>query len=313
MTKKHLTPAGWKDCGATKRACRYGDSAHKTVTDPQGKSHLPVAQPATIAPVPTKENCFSISEESFNYGWANGVDYDYKEETDCYSYGCIDEGICRCGRIYNAEVYKVDANSAIKNFVEGWDKIAPVSQKKILTYLDKHLQFSSPDSWNVEVEPGYYGDEIGSVTFTKQDELRKTLNLFALKEPNFTDELGILTYVRGKGTGTAGLTPLEALKAQLAAENPNTTSLLVEKANQITKSKIALRDIMIPNKGHFANVKPATMPKSDAIAGVVFKDRNGKYRLIDGYNRLKGLTSKVRRTTADPKATYIVLSTKNSR
>jgi hypothetical protein len=139
-------------------------------------------------------------ENRFNYI----VDYDYETEYSCEDSGCNSEGICRCGRIYNVEVTPVDMMKLTTHIYESLvdDSKAGKRQQKLnqLFYggevVDKycinrilsHYKLYESKNWEVEIEGGYYGDEIGDVTMNGivfdlvQSECYKLMELETLSD-----------------------------------------------------------------------------------------------------------------------------------
>jgi len=135
----------------------------------------------------------------------NGViDYDYDTEYSCEDAGCNDEGICRCGHIYNIEITPVDMIKLTDHIYESLldNSKAGKRQQKLnqLFYggelIDKycinriisHYKLYETRNWEVEIEGGYYGDETGDVTMNQitfdlvQSECQKLMELETLSD-----------------------------------------------------------------------------------------------------------------------------------
>ena len=107
--------------------------------------------------------------------------YDYNTEYSCEESGCHEEGICRCGRIVDAHVERVDLTYLT---TEIYDQLIPSDKKSKkrdtklseLLYggeiVDKYCIYRilsinkvwNTNLWEVNKSGGYYGDEIDSVT-----------------------------------------------------------------------------------------------------------------------------------------------------
>jgi hypothetical protein len=91
-------------------------------------------------------------ERFFGYDTA---EFDY-DRTDCT--GCSD--YCRCTRIINAHITEINVDVILDNLTKDLDDV-------LLTYcVDRTARASkllNKDSWEVDVQGGYYGDEANGV------------------------------------------------------------------------------------------------------------------------------------------------------
>jgi len=154
----------------------------------------------------------------------------------------------------------------------------------------REVGIEDPSNYQVHAQDDYYGQ---FASFTVSKEMMKKLRDWYFAHDNAVDNAGILPYVRSKGTETAGLDPLEAIKKQLAEENNGRTSDLVDKATSAIVDKVWLNRIRIPHQDRFDSVEPITSDDINAeysqpILGVVYEVDESNYELIDGYHRLKG-------------------------
>ena len=139
-------------------------------------------------------------ENRFNYV----IDYDYEQEYSCEDSGCDQEGICRCGRIYDVTINSVDITkltdfiyeSLIDNSKAGkrQQKLnqlfygGEVIDKYCINRIISHYKLYETRNWNVEIEGGYYGDETGDVTMSQivfdlvHSECQKLMELETLSE-----------------------------------------------------------------------------------------------------------------------------------
>jgi hypothetical protein len=114
-----------------------------------------------------------------DFSWATKLSYD--TEYYCDEYGCNEERICRCSVISNAQVTGVrfsDLNKEI--FDEYRDNSTITKRNNKLNSLLHNITYNIdwytvnrilvanklflPQSWNINVFNGYYGQEIGEVT-----------------------------------------------------------------------------------------------------------------------------------------------------
>lgn len=180
----------------------------------------------------------------------------------------------------------------------------------LVTKATNELDLDSEDGYEVYASGGYYGDE-AHVDFAYPDTALKTLKRYYYELPDAKDEAGVLQYVRGKGVDTAGLTPIEAIKKQLNDENHGKTHQLVERSNTVTAKKVNFDQVEIPQKKHFDAVepRPVVAPENvDAVCGVLVQTGEYRYRLVDGYHRMK------HKTLANGKTgKFIVLTRENAK
>ena len=125
------------------------------------------------------------------------VDIDYHSEYDCSNNGCDDEGICRCGTIYETEINHVDVTQMVNLIYDKLFDDTTVSGKRegklsqllygigedINRYtIDRVLRkykVWEPDYYTVEVCGGYYGEEIEGVFLNQNiaSKIEEELNI----------------------------------------------------------------------------------------------------------------------------------------
>lgn len=323
--KKHLTPNGWKPCSASEGNCKYHNVEHMdtskvTLTQvieaqkakdfeqyyllrtayeqEQGRSihTIEPLEPSITIPAATDDSIQLTTGQPDFYG----VDYSYDDRYNHEEYGCSREGICRCRRIYNVQIHDVKLDEVVEAYVYNFQKL-PRPQQEQLRLIAISEGAHEPSNYEANVIGGYYGDEVGRITFANHGSLSRKIQQFAIASPNYSDDAGILKYVRAKGTPTAGLTPLQAIKEQLAQENNGKILKSVTNAKTVTVKTLRLADIDVPHAKHYEESEARPIPKN-GFAGVVIL-QNGRYRLLDGYHRLKDLHQSGRRV----KAKYLIL------
>jgi hypothetical protein len=122
-------------------------------------------------------------------------------------------------------------------------------------------QLYNPDSWEIEVDPGYYGEEIGKITFSKElaGELYDSLTIFSSNE--LIERILRLEY--------------SFLTAKVENKNWSVQTL-------------PLKSIVTPSTTQSQAVKRcrSSFYKDRQLPlGIVIKDQE-KYSLVDGYHRL---------------------------
>lgn len=232
-----------------------------------------------------------LKNKDFRYS----VNYDYDTQYSCYESGC--DSICRCGTIYNTTVTDVYIESIVSDIYSVYfdnslstkrdNKINEVLfgvTKEIDIYtidrIIRHFKVYEPDRWEVGVEGGYYGDEIGDITLLNSvaQYIEDSLDIAF----SINDLSGRIEYLVGLEYGHL-LPELEGCSYEII---------------NVDKS-----DIIFGSDGHYQKVKTKKLDhyidsKYHGIRGIVIeKDRKvgSKFRLIDGYHRCTASTgSKVR-------------------
>ena len=67
-----------------------------------------------------------LKDITFQY---NGVYVDYSNSYDCENYGCDDEGICRCGSIYDVCIESVDVSFIVKKIYDDFFEQGKVADR----------------------------------------------------------------------------------------------------------------------------------------------------------------------------------------
>jgi hypothetical protein len=228
-----------------------------------------------------------LKDKNFHYC---GVEIDYQREYNCESYGCDQEGICRCSSIYNAEVSTVNVSDIVSSIYEDiYDNSKSTKRNNIINSLfgiEKELEIYTIDRilrksfiydkniWEIEIEGGYYGQEIGDVKLDGKyaDKLSDKIN-YALSIDNFKERVEYL----------------------LTLEYNYILPELLNKNYRIVNVKKS--DIVFGNDKHLKCVSEKelefyTDKEYKGIRGVVLK-RENKYKVIDGYHRLSKTNSKI--------------------
>lgn len=189
------------------------------------------------------------------------VDVSYDEDVDCYSYGCNEEGICRCATIVNEHVKDIcDFDGIAKSFL-------PKHASDIEKYCcGRLLRYAlRPDYFSIYVDDGYYGEEIDSVNLDIESKYLQSL----IDDYNSCSTLD------------------ERIKMILKLEY----GYILPKLDQPMKwyiDKVKIKDISI-NKKTLEKIDTSIAKKytiyTPDIHGIVFKNDNNGYSLIDGYHR----------------------------
>lgn len=221
-----------------------------------------------------------ISEKDFQW---SGVDVNYNYEYYCDTYGCDEEGICRCGTITYETIGLVKTKPVADAIYDIYfkDNIATTRNNKIQSLwgitpelvkyaIDRLLVVNKiwdRNNWDIEIGNGYYGQEIdgayikNSVSKKLESEIETILGI--------NSDVELIHHILKLEYGEV----LEVLK--------NTT---------FSVEFVRRSNIVFGNNEHFKNVIKKDIPYySDrdytGIRGIVLKRDDGKFRLIDGYHR----------------------------
>lgn len=189
------------------------------------------------------------------------VDVDYTNGGDCESYGCDDEGICRCGTIENPHVAGIPCDRLA-------EKIAP-SELFLKYCVERILRHFKPlhdsSNWDIQVEGGYYGEELGEVKLN--ESVAEILSNILLSLEKATDN--------------------ERIEAALALEYGFILPTIKNKTWSL--EKITLADVELGQTKHASKLNEERiidyMINDAPIIGIVLESA-GKYRVIDGYHRV---------------------------
>lgn len=317
MVKYHYSTKTNKPgvCKADKRVCQYTsydtlaeakmeEALHKAANDTPNTPPAGVTKPPVIVePIRFKEptdvegeavwdydNVYSTSDPYY------GDDDDYYGEDDYYSSAAYSNFYAQ---YENLHLTSVDAETTVKQMLH---MSAADTLPAELKQLIKDKQWDNIDNWDIHTEESYDHD---IPVVDKPADMFSEVQKWYWNKPNAEDRAGILKYVRSKGTATEGLTPLEAVKKQLAEENPGKRHRGVENATSVLFTTVRLENIFVPKPARLRDVEaqaPVDHENKAGYAGVLLR-RGDRYRLVDGYHRLKHLQEKNRVT-----GKYLVLN-----
>jgi hypothetical protein len=222
-----------------------------------------------------------LKDIKFQY---NGVYVDYSYTYDCENYGCDEEGICRCGSIHNESVESVDVSLIVKKiydefFEEGKAANRNNTINEVLYGIGKDIDIYTIDriirsykiweseNWNIEVEGGYYGQEVNDVRIKEsiadkiEEELMTVFSLPSLKEK--------IEY----------LLKVEYGKILPEITDSNYESITIDKDDIIFGTEKHLDKVMKKDLDFYSD------KNYNGIRGIV-KKSGDKWRVIDGYHRI---------------------------
>jgi hypothetical protein len=219
-------------------------------------------------------------------------DYTYNTEYSCETYGCDQEGICRCGTIVDLEVTKIDLSYLTQ---EIYEQLIPSDRKSRkrdtklsqLLYggeiVDKYCIYRilsinkvyNPSLWEVNTTSGYYGDEIDGVHLDKpvlskiESECQKLFELVSLSDK--------LRYVIELEYGYV-LDDLQDCEFELISIYKNYIDF--KKLNQNHIKMVKMEDL-----DHYS------IDNYDLPRGIVRGDSSGwvpvdNYKIVDGFHRI---------------------------
>ncbi len=218
----------------------------------------------------------------FNYC----INYDYTTSRSCDESGCDTEGICRCGTIENTSIDGVDVRK-IRDQI--YNELYPnnLSNKRnskisdILGFneslIDRYcidriltiLKIFNTQNWDIEIESGYYGQEIGDVTLNESifDKLKSNCESIYSIVDHCEKIKFILNLEYGFIPDHIKLTKSEIIVL-------NKSDILFEKLNGKHINLVKSKNL------EFYSDKQYDLPR-----GIVKKYQDG-YKIIDGYHRM---------------------------
>lgn len=222
-----------------------------------------------------------LKDITFQY---NGVYVDYSYSYDCESYGCDEEGICRCGSIHNECVESVDVSLIVKKiyddfFEQGKSADRNNAINEVLYGIGKDIDIYTidrilrsykiweNDNWNIEIEGGYYGQETGDITIKEAiaDKIEAELcTVFAL--PTLKEKIEYLLKV-------------EYGKVLPELSNCSYESIVIDKDDVIFGVEKHLHKVMRKDLDFYSD------KNYSGIRGIVVKSGD-KWRIVDGYHRI---------------------------
>ena len=206
------------------------------------------------------------------------VEYDYDTDNDCDSYGC--DSICRCSTIINKKITRIDFNGLVLFFYQLLTKVdqrnkkisiildspnfEEVDQYCINRILSKYKVWES-DSYDINVDNGYYGQEISSVELSSFDEILDHC-LIVVSMGSVNDKI---RYVLNLEYGFVNF------------ESNDFVPILLDRSKIDKKSikKNHLKSVLSEDLSHY-NDDVYYLPR-----GIVRKVGNN-YSIIDGYHRI---------------------------
>ena len=222
-----------------------------------------------------------LKDITFQY---NGVYIDYSYNYNCESYGCDEEGICRCGSIHNESVESVDVSLIVKKIYDDFfaqgkaaDRNNTINEvlygigKDIDIYtIDRILRYYKiweNENWDIEIEGGYYGQETGDVTIKESiaDKIEEELLIvFAL--PTLKEKIEYLLKV-------------EYGKVLPDLSNCSYEFIVIDKDDIIFGTEKHLDKVMKKDLDFYSD------KNYSGLRGIVVKSGD-KWRIVDGYHRI---------------------------
>jgi hypothetical protein len=168
---------------------------------------------------------------------------------------------CRCSTIVNAKVDYIPCERLAKEIVSD-NLLLQYCVERILTH---YKPLRDNDNWDIKVEGGYYGEELGDVTLNK--DVAETLSNILMS--------------------LDGATNNQIVETALQVEYGFILPTLKDKKWTLTSIAIFLLDL--GNEHHAANldddrVLTYRLTEPDVVGLVI--ETEGKFRVIDGYHRI---------------------------
>jgi hypothetical protein len=218
-----------------------------------------------------------------------GIEIDYDRRYSCKESGCDD--ICRCSQIINAKIKSINYNQIIENIYDNFfDKSISTERdsklNSILFDITKEVDLYTIDritrifklwdksNWNINIEYGFYGEEIESITIN--DSISKQIDENIKIAFSIQDLTGRIQFLLGLEYGYL-IPELEKCKFEV---------IDINKSDLIFGSDSQLKKVKGEKLEHYNDFN------YNGIKGVVAK-KGDKWRLIDGYHRCFKSKSKI--------------------
>ena len=203
------------------------------------------------------------------FNWYYHLDVEYETSYSCYSYGCDNEGICRCGTIENPRVESYDRETIVETAIAAVNEYHhDIQAYCIERTMKRAFHALGGFSFDIVVGGGYYGQEIDIVEFDGIDSIVLALNDLLKHSTDHDRILHILKQEYGYV-----LPALETVK-----------SWEIQELDLSLKIKSPKQDYL--NKLDLNTVKQYS--KELALPRGILIQESGGYRLIDGHHRFQG-------------------------
>jgi hypothetical protein len=222
-----------------------------------------------------------LKDITFQY---NGVYVDYIYTYDCENYGCDEEGICRCASIHNESVESVDVSLIVKKIYDDFFEQGKAANRnntinEVLYGIGKDIDIYTIDriirsykiweneNWDIEVEGGYYGQEVNDVKIKESvaDKIEEEL-LIIFSLPSLKEKIEYLLKV-------------EYGKILPEITDCNYKFITIDKDDIIFGTEKHLDKVMKKDLDFYSD------KNYNGIRGIV-KKSGDKWRVIDGYHRI---------------------------
>ena len=222
-----------------------------------------------------------LKDIKFQY---NGVYVDYSYTYDCENYGCDEEGICRCGSIKNECIESVNVSLIVKKIYDEFFEQGKAANRnnainEVLYGIGKDIDIYTIDriirsykiweneNWNIEVEGGYYGQEVNDVRIKESiaDKIEEEL-LIVFSLPSLKEKIEYLLNV-------------EYGKVLPELSNCSYESIVIDKDEVVFGVENHLNKVMKKDLDFYSD------KNYSGIRGIVVKSGD-KWRIVDGYHRI---------------------------
>lgn len=221
--------------------------------------------------------------DKIDFKYCTGYTYDIKR--NCRESGC-DDGVCYCSTIHNVCVISAKVNEIVNLIYNVYFDLSKsgkrntsinlvlfgISKEIDIYTIDRILRFNKiwkNETWDVKIRSGYYGEEINEIVF----------NTSVAKK--IEKELDVAFAAEGLNKRIEYLLQLEY------------GYILPELQNcQYELRKINKSDIIFGNLEHYKKLEKLDYYINfNGIKGIAI-EKDGKYRLIDGYHRVYSTNDK---------------------
>jgi len=222
-----------------------------------------------------------LKDITFQY---NGIYIAYDYVLRCETYGCDEEGICRCGIIDRKRVESTSISLLVEKiyddfFMKGKAANRNNTINELLYGIGKDIDIYTIDrilrsykiweneNWDIEIEGGYYGEQIGDITIKEaiaekiEAELWTVFTLPTLKEK--------IEY----------LLKVEYGKVLPELSKCSYESIVIDKDDVLFGVEKHLNKVMKKDLDFYSD------KNYSGFRGIVVKSGD-KWRIVDGYHRI---------------------------
>lgn len=188
------------------------------------------------------------------------LDYDYNRSR-CH----CDDDYCRCTTIEEAWIERLIVPDVVAELSNTYVNSDSVIDEYCFDRLCHIFKVYDKDFYDIDIQPGYYGEEIDGIYFENEEKVVNAFNEILKLE----DDIDKIKY---------------CLRVEYKYLIPS-----VEETKYVSIGEASVKDIVIPNKEYFIRlsenaIEDYKIDNGDLPLAICIHDGN-KYKLVDGYHR----------------------------